>query len=403
MANSLNKAYDAAFEAIQRDVDDRTNTIHECGHAAVTLLSVVARTVKASGGDAAAAAAQERAVHRAGDLIRLSHGKLHAFPFKDVPLCWRRLYADASILKAVGTGTTEPLDMAIILAGAPAGRRRLIDDIFSALEAQQEDDDDDDEKTARKPKKRRKIEFPVSHESVVIDHPVARTVVMANYKVPTVMTGSIDHWPARTRWTASYLLRKTLGGRRLVPVEIGRAYTDEGWGQSIMPFRRFLDEHILSGEVAYLAQHDLFGQMPSLRDDIRVPDCCYTGASDDDDDDPLLNAWFGPAGTVSPLHTDPYDNVLCQVVGRKYVRLYGPSETSRLYPRGIEDGGVDMGNTSQVEVEAADQSAFPLFAGAAYVETVLDEGECLYIPGSFLPLPHNRPPVMPLSFGGFQC
>ena len=35
---------------------------------------------------------------------------------------------------------------------------------------------------------------------------------------------------------------------------------------------------------------------------------------------------------VTPAHTDPHHNLLAQVRGRKYVRLYRPDDLPALYP-----------------------------------------------------------------------
>ncbi|RKO92611.1 hypothetical protein BDK51DRAFT_31422, partial [Blyttiomyces helicus] len=122
--------------------------------------------------------------------------------------------------------------------------------------------------------------------------------------------------------------------------------------------------------------------IPRLMEDIVVPDYCFMrGAADvedgsDDEADVITNAWFGPRGTVSPLHTDPHHNLFAQVVGEKYVRLYPPSETQKVYPH---EEAVLLGNTSQVDVESPDLAEFPLFATATYLECVVEPGDLLFI------------------------
>ena len=382
-------------------------------------------------------------------VIDMSHFKIHSYQFDQVPACWLRLYTDASICEAINSvqkavawpdsqGSALPkhkhdraedhnvltskdwlqdvirlLDMSRIITGA-LGREDLVDQLFQDLEVYCRDCRDTQSPKRRKTETR---SFPAVGASVPeIEHqiPKVRMPSMTSFEErllvaqPFIMTESLNHWPAfyeRPWHDPAYLLERTFGGRRLVPIELGRSYTDTGWGQSIMPFAEFMDRYVLKAssdasddggnDIAYLAQHDLFAQVPSLRQDISIPDYCYTDPPSPEQgtplsfkppmpklEEPLLNAWFGPAGTVSPLHTDPYHNILCQVVGRKYVRLYSPFETPRLYPRSSNDGAVDMSNTSQVNAESIGNELgdFPLFQEANYVETVLEPGEALYIP-----------------------
>ncbi|KAK3714272.1 hypothetical protein LTR37_007858 [Vermiconidia calcicola] len=385
---------------------------------------------------------------RPDEVLALAHEKLHTWPYRIVPTCWRRLYEDASLSKAAellreqadasrGGGAkrrrievkdegqhaapsdwfaeiVKTLDMGISLSGAP-GRSSTFEAVFQQLENHLE------EKGKSGIPKNFSIRPPRPLET---EHPIVRQPRALRFQefqthldaltTPLIIPGALSHWPASQQWQdPSYFFQMTLGGRRLVPVEVGKSYTDEHWSQTIITFRTFMEDYLLSKEpkdVGYLAQHDLFTQIPALRADITIPDYCYTTPPDTDEaasrtaglstapqlDEPLLNAWFGPKGTKTPLHTDPYHNILCQVVGYKYVRLYAPSETTNLYPCGVDDKGISMENTSQVDVShvrnrslgaSTDLDAqrelkkkFSKFADAKFVEGVLAPGECLYVP-----------------------
>ncbi|XP_069842445.1 bifunctional peptidase and arginyl-hydroxylase JMJD5 [Dendropsophus ebraccatus] len=198
-----------------------------------------------------------------------------------------------------------------------------------------------------------------------------------NYLIPqkpVILEGVIDHWPCMNKWSVEYL--KKVAGCRTVPVELGSRYTDAEWSQTLMTVNEFITNYILDQPArrGYLAQHQLFEQIRELKDDIGIPDYCCLGEGDEDDI--TINAWFGPAGTVSPLHQDPQQNFLAQIVGRKYLRLYSVSETEHLYPF---DSSL-LHNTSQVDIENPDTDKFPDFVKAVHQECILCPGQILFIP-----------------------
>ncbi|ETN62416.1 hypothetical protein AND_005900 [Anopheles darlingi] len=211
---------------------------------------------------------------------------------------------------------------------------------------------------------------------------------------PALLRKIMNDWPAMDRWhDPNYLLR--VAGERTVPVETGSQYSSDDWSQKLMKFGEFLmqsvatDRNLATDPVSYLAQHDLFDQIPALRRDIIVPD--YIGCTDTA---PRIRAWLGPKGTVSPLHTDPCHNLLCQVFGSKTIILARPEDTDKLYPH---DHFI-LNNTSRVDARQPDYERFPLLREVRFYRLTLRRGEVLYIPPKWWHYVESLSPSFSVSF-----
>ncbi|KAH6590327.1 hypothetical protein BASA61_005323 [Batrachochytrium salamandrivorans] len=217
-----------------------------------------------------------------------------------------------------------------------------------------------------------------------------------------MIQGAISHWPCfndRPWRDVAYLLTQ-IGPDRLVPVEIGSRYTDETWTQKLLPVSDLM-QHIIDGErlsdtpisphtiasnnasaVMYLAQHNLLDQIPSLALDVEVPDYCITAPPrshraklphlDPTSIRQAPNTHSTLSDTVVEANNDEDDD---QEV--RYVRMYAPTETLKLYPHAAS---TLLSNTSQVDVACPDFSQFPDFAHANYVECVVGPRDVLLIP-----------------------
>eukprot|EP00656_Telonema_subtile_P011611 TRINITY_DN15752_c0_g1_i2.p1 TRINITY_DN15752_c0_g1~~TRINITY_DN15752_c0_g1_i2.p1 ORF type:complete len:450 (-),score=82.09 TRINITY_DN15752_c0_g1_i2:122-1471(-) len=237
---------------------------------------------------------------------------------------------------------------------------------------------------------------------------VARGIDEASFRAehfgkhPVLIQSAMNDWPALCKWKGLDYMKRAAGART-VPLEVGSQHGGGNHQQRLVLLRDYLDQ-CFSGEehldaagadglvsvsqvvpvtaakcAGYLAQHRLFDQVPALKQDIRIPEYA-TGTACSSGGEVTSNAWYGPAGTVTPLHFDHHHGLLAQVLGEKLVILHPAKHTSSLYPcEGVSNAsGVDP-----TDLEGA--SKWPLYAEVRpeRLHVLLRPGEMLYIPEGY--------------------
>ena len=243
---------------------------------------------------------------------------------------WRLIHTQVCILAALADAPSNPLaaiarlDKAIIISGAAGhGRLDLILDLIDDLQAPLRSTSPHPTASSvpmnanTSPHSTRLL--TASSAVRELPKPPSMSAFQRLADQPFVLRGYALDWPccAEHSWTSAAYLRAATGPERIVPVEVGQDYRAEEWSQELMPWDTFLSYLDLpdqprksdSPRTLYLAQHDLFMQFPRLKADLLIPDYVYACVGPDDykppanEDRLLLNAWLGPAGTLSPAHT----------------------------------------------------------------------------------------------------
>lgn len=193
---------------------------------------------------------------------------------------------------------------------------------------------------------------------------------------PVVLTGVAADWPALARWSAADL--KARFGHLDVEVQAERN-ANPRYEEHKLDHRRqvrladFVDQVVTGGTTNdyYLTANNEVLRRPEfaplLADIGTLPRVCDREALDRS-----ASFWFGPGGTVTPLHHDTIMLFHTQIVGRKRWRFVSPLQTPRLYNH--------HNVFSAVNLDAPDLVRHPDFAGVKVLEIVAGPGETVFLP-----------------------
>ena len=193
---------------------------------------------------------------------------------------------------------------------------------------------------------------------------------------PVILRDLMTDWQAPVKWTSDYLKRAL--GELVVEVMTNREsdpryemHADRH--RTPMRFGDYVDR-VDSGRVTndynLVANNGFFQRFAThaLLEDIR-PLAPYLR--------PVKGGqqcflWFGPAGTVTPLHHDTSNILIAHVRGRKRYRLVPATQWRYVYH--------ETGVFGEVDPETPDWSRHPEFRRATVLDVVLHPGEMLFMP-----------------------
>ncbi len=192
---------------------------------------------------------------------------------------------------------------------------------------------------------------------------------------PVIIQGAMDNWAALSKWKPDWL--KENFGDRIVEVQANRQ-SDRLYEINMdkhkknVLFRDYIDmitSHASTNDF-YMTASNMSQNMEALKELWNDIDMLPEYLDVNSDRRGFL--WFGPAGTITPLHHDLTNNFMAQVSGRKLIKLVSACQMPYVYNH--------QHCYSQIDMENIDYERYPLFKNANVMELILEPGEVLFLP-----------------------
>lgn len=198
-----------------------------------------------------------------------------------------------------------------------------------------------------------------------------RTAIGA--RTAAVFSGLIDEWPARSLWTPEKIV--SMYGEKMVTALLdlprdGVLFPQEQENyERRISMRDFVAKMSVAGPecpcyLAYEPAEEIFPTQDHDFDSLVPPDG-YAGDT---------RIWVGSAGTRACLHSDPRDNLFCQIHGEKTVIIISAEDTRMAYP--FRD---NIAN-SRIDLECLDLDRFPKLRDTTLYACTVRPGDVVYLP-----------------------
>ena len=198
---------------------------------------------------------------------------------------------------------------------------------------------------------------------------------------PVLLQSFVHNSRACTMWSPEYL-ESVIGEKTVQMNYCARDLEKTSEGAVLatsqyfeVPFRKASELIQGSSDVLYFMMGQPIGRvMPELLEDLDFNELILRASP------PFsTNLWFAAAGHLTPLHYDIFDNFLNQIIGRKKVTLFSPSDKEYLYASPESD----RHDPELVNIFEPDYERFPNFRRATQIEFIMEPGDTLYQPAGW--------------------